>query len=177
MGAASGQRHEEFVLLYARHQPAMFGYIFSLLPDWAEAEDVLQKTSLILWQKFDDFRPGTDFARWACTVARFTVLKRLRERARDRLVFDDEVLTLLAEEALDDLDRHAAERRALARCLEQVPADERAALEGYYERRATVEDLASRFGRTVAATYKRLSRLRAGLLGCIAKRLTEEGYP
>ena len=44
-----------------------------------------------------DFRPGTDFARWACTVARFTVLKRLREQARDRLVFDDEALERFTE--------------------------------------------------------------------------------
>lgn len=176
MGTPDDRRYEEFVLLYARHQPAVFGYIFSLLPDWADAEDVLQRTSLILWQKFGDFQPGTDFARWGCTVARFTVMKRLRERSRDRLVFDDDILTLLADEGQDDLDRQAAERRALTGCLDKVPADSRAALEGYYGRQATVEQLAARFGRTVAATYKRLSRLRGVLLECIAKRLAAEGF-
>lgn len=170
------RRYEEFVLLYARHQPAVFGYIFTLLPDWVEAEDVLQRTSLILWQKFGDFTPGTDFPRWACSVARFTVLKRLRERARDRLVLSDDVLDLLAEEGVEDLDRRAAERKALAGCLEKVPPSDRNLLEGYYSREATVADLATSFGHTVAAVYKRLSRIRAGLHRCVERRLAVEGF-
>ena len=60
---------EEFVRLFSEHQRKLFKFIFLLAPDHAEAEDVLQETSVILWRKFGEFQSGTDFFRWAAQIA------------------------------------------------------------------------------------------------------------
>ncbi len=41
-------RHERFVMLFGLNQPALYGYVLSLLPNWADADDVFQQTSLTL---------------------------------------------------------------------------------------------------------------------------------
>ena len=53
----------------------------------------MQTVSIAAWTKFDRFDPETDFARWAATIARFEVLNYRRSKARDRLVFDEGIVT------------------------------------------------------------------------------------
>ena len=77
--------YEQFVQLFARHEPGLRSFLRSLLPTWEDVDEVMQQTCLVLWQKFGDFELGTDFGRWACTAARFEVLKYRRKMARDRL--------------------------------------------------------------------------------------------
>ena len=43
----------------------MYGYIFSLVRNRADAEDLLQETSITLREKFEQFDPETDFIPWA----------------------------------------------------------------------------------------------------------------
>jgi DNA-directed RNA polymerase specialized sigma24 family protein len=55
----------------------------------------------------------------------------------------------------------------LETCVEKLPADQRSLVEGYYYGRSTIEKLADESGRTVAATYKALQRIRHALQLCI----------
>jgi RNA polymerase sigma-70 factor (ECF subfamily) len=43
----------EFAELLRRHQTQLFGFIYSLLRDLDDADDLFQQTSLVLWDKFD----------------------------------------------------------------------------------------------------------------------------
>ena len=45
----------------------------ALLPNEQDAQDVFQRTSLVLWQKFDQFDSDRDFLPWACGVAHYEV--------------------------------------------------------------------------------------------------------
>lgn len=173
---AADRRCELFVALFARHQPALFAYVLSLVANWADAEDVVQQASVVLWRKFDEFEPGTDFAAWGCRIARFKALNLLRSRGRDRLVFSDELLELIAEEGLEDLDRLEAERRALGQCLERLESEDRRLVQRCHAVGANVRHIAEELGRTPNALYKWLNRLRAALLTCIESRLAAEGW-
>ena len=55
---------------FLQHQDRVYGYIVLMLPNRHDAEDVFQQTSLILWQKWDQFDPEQDFLSWACGIAR-----------------------------------------------------------------------------------------------------------
>ena len=51
-------RHEEFVLLYVRHEPAVFSFLLSMFKDTADAEDVVQlaiSTSCACWFNPNNF--------------------------------------------------------------------------------------------------------------------------
>src|SRR5262245_8659861 len=95
------EKRDEFIAQLTVSQPSLWAYIFSLLPDHAAAQDLLQETNLTLWRKADDFQPSTSFLAWSSQVAYFHVLSYRRRMRRDRLVFDENVLAYLAERQAD----------------------------------------------------------------------------
>src|SRR5690349_3308762 len=102
--ATDREDHSLFVQLFAKEHQRIYNYIFALLPNRADAEDVFQQTSLILWEKFSAYDRGQPFFPWACGVAFFTVKNFLRVASRSRLRFNDELLQVMADEreALDE---------------------------------------------------------------------------
>ena len=62
----NADRYEEFLRLFTQERERMFAFIYSMIPRQADAEDVFQRSSLVLWRKFHEFRQGEDFLAWAC---------------------------------------------------------------------------------------------------------------
>lgn len=60
------ERADEFARLFGRHARQIYSYILTLIPHWVDAEDVFQETSTIIWEKFDQYKSGTNFRAWAC---------------------------------------------------------------------------------------------------------------
>src|SRR5438876_114839 len=65
---------KSFLRLFLQNERRIYAYILTLLPRRADAEDVLQEASLVMWDKFDEENPPDDFAAWGCRVAYFKVL-------------------------------------------------------------------------------------------------------
>src|SRR5260221_10163530 len=63
------ESRKRLMALITRHQRQVFAYIYTLVPDRHDAEDLLQETSVVICEKFDEFVPGTDFVAWACQIA------------------------------------------------------------------------------------------------------------
>lgn len=59
----------ELVGLLTRNQRKIFAYIYTLVPNRADAEDILQETSVTIYKKFAEFELGTDFVAWANRIA------------------------------------------------------------------------------------------------------------
>ena len=83
---------EEFVRLLTEAQGPVYGYLLTLIPDRNRARDLLQETNITLWKKAATFEEGTNFNAWACKIAYFHVLSFRRKMAREKLVFDDDIL-------------------------------------------------------------------------------------
>ncbi len=111
----------EFAVLLRQHQTQLFGYIYSLVRDLDDADDLFQQTSLVLWEKFAQFDAARSFISWACGVARYEVLNFVRSHHRDRLYFSDELnLAMIeAQAALDD-ERLEERRDALSSCMRKL---------------------------------------------------------
>ena len=58
------ERHNLFSELLTRHQSELYGYIFAVVRNWEDADDLYQSVCLVLWSKFDSFRPGSSFFAW-----------------------------------------------------------------------------------------------------------------
>src|SRR5580698_266775 len=56
--------------LFVKHQLGLRAFILSLEPNFTDAEDLLQEVFLVITRKANDFREGTNFFAWACTIAR-----------------------------------------------------------------------------------------------------------
>ena len=161
--------------LMTRHQRRIFSYIYSLVPDRYDAEDLLQETSLVICEKFDDFKEGTDFVAWACQIAYWRVRYSRQKFARSKVVFDQEIVDAVAQTAstmVEELDeRHVA----LGNCLQKLHPRDRDLLLVRYEPGSGVEEAAKRSGRTLQTAYKALARLRKLLLDCVSTKLASGG--
>ncbi len=121
-----------FIEALTRHQPALEAFCHANLANREDARDVLQAACVMLWQKASDWNPETEYLPWAFTVARFTVLSHIRDRMRDRLVFDEDVMLAMAsqtEAAANDFDDR---REALRQCLQKLSVDQRGLLQDHY---------------------------------------------
>lgn len=168
---ASLDQQKQLMLLMTQHQRRIFGYIHTLVPSRADAEDILQETSLVIVEKFHEFKPGTDFVAWACQIAWWRVRAARQKFARSKVVFDDEVLESVAHTASTMHSEVSDRHEALARCLQRLHPRDRELLLTRYERGARVEEAAERSGRSLEAAYKALARLRKLLFDCVTNQL------
>ncbi len=162
-----------FFRLYLANQHRIQAYIFTLVPNRADAEDLFQETSTVLWSKFAEFTPGTDFVAWACRVAFLKICNHRKKQARSRVTFDDRVLSLLQERAVELAPRLDLRREALQECLHRLADRDRQLLMIRHEPGGNVERTALLTGRTVTAAYKALHRIRKLLFDCVSLRLAE----
>ena len=168
--------YERFTALLVRAQPSVHAFILTLLPRQAEAEEVLQTASIVAWKKFHLLANDAGFVPWLCQIARLEAFNHLRVRRRERLVFSDRLLMMLADEAEQEVDRLAHERAALHDCIEQMPDANRTLLRRCLAGGARLKELARETGRSPNSLYKWLDRTRAALLRCI-ERSMREGRP
>jgi RNA polymerase sigma-70 factor (ECF subfamily) len=166
----------DFAALLRKHQTQLFGYIYSLVRDLDDADDLFQQTSLVLWDKFDQFDCSKSFINWACGVARYEVLNFLRTRSRKRLYFSDELNMALAE-AHESLEQELLEERrvALTDCMKKLRQKDRELLEACYERSASLPEVARSWGRSTHSIHNSLRRIRRALFECVQRGLAQGG--
>src|SRR5262249_60483218 len=63
----------------------------------ADAEDLVQDTYLKAFRAADSFRPGTNLRAWLFTILYNTARNRVRDRARDTVSVDSELVERAAE--------------------------------------------------------------------------------
>jgi RNA polymerase sigma-70 factor, ECF subfamily len=175
----TADKHRQFLRLFLQNERRLYAYIFTLLPNRADADDVLQDASMGMWDRFDPAQPPNDFLAWARRIAYCKVLDFYRkvERGRARLsrVFVEQVAEFAAEQA--DALQIDERREALGACIEKLPARDRELLACRYADGATTQTTSERVGRSVEAVYKALAKLRRILLDCVQRTLAQENRP
>jgi len=175
MAKKEDARVKHFVELLSGAQRAVFLYAMSLLYNASDAEEVLQETNLVLWQKFDDYQPGTDFVRWASRIAYYEVLKLRERRSREERLFSSEFLEMMAREVPTRLDLSEDRRQALRSCLDKLRDQDRHLVLLRYQPGSTTRRVAETLGRSVQGARKSLQRIRGTLFSCVQRTLSAEG--
>lgn len=166
-------RMEEFAALYGAHQRAVVLYLSSLLPTQADVDDVLQESSVVLWREFSSFQSGTNFRAWAFRVA-FNQVRAWRKRQqRDRLLFSEEFLSAIAEELNAEHEYLDRRLQLMTQCIENLPPRHRELLSLRYHHGLSVDLLAEKFGKSIDAVYRLLSRIRTAVHHCIDLRVNK----
>jgi RNA polymerase sigma-70 factor, ECF subfamily len=172
--SSSVQRAEEFAGLFGRHARQIYAYILTLVPHWADAEDVFQDTSLILWEKFGEFATGTNFRAWACQVAYYRVIRFRQQQKKLAVPLSEEFLRLIAAETLSQHDLLEDRHLALAICMQRIPAVDRDLIDRCYVPGVTIKQVAVELGRSPETTYKTLKRIHRELFECVEAKLHEK---
>ena len=173
--STTADRTEAFVKLLGQHERKLCTYILTLVPHWADAEEILQETNVVLWREFSNFELGTNFAAWAYKIAFHQVLAFRKRKSREKLTFSDEFIEAVAAETESMADSLEHRYALMQECMTQLPAQHRELIRLRYSQGAAIESLADRLDRTVAALYRLLSRIRRRLHECVSRKLVAQG--
>ena len=168
-------KHSSFLCLFTAHEAAIHRYVRSLVYKREDALDVMQKTAIVLWKKFDQLKKEDEFKKWSFAVARFEVLAWRRDvaRSKERLVLSSETIELMADELDNETEQLELEREAIIQhCLGKLKQNQRSALKSLYEKSYETKILAQRFGKSITGFYQWIYRIRQKLSEC-AKKMTQ----
>jgi RNA polymerase sigma-70 factor (ECF subfamily) len=166
-------RYTEFVELLQRATGQIFAYLNAMLLNWNDAEDVFQDACVVLWEKFDEFRPGSNFVGWALRVARHKALDFQKSRARRNVFWKAEIQESLMA-AMAEADENDDGLAALSGCVAQLGEADRTLIQRCYGDGVTVRQLAAQLGRSPQSIHNSLRRIRGVLLECIERVMKEE---
>lgn len=166
---AAGDR-SAFERLYRATSSRLFSICMRLLPDRAEAEDVLQEVYTAIWHKAEQFNPDRASAMaWMSMIA--------RNRAIDRLRSPGHALRSSAIDLGDELpDRGASpaeeaeastDRERLQRCMQRLDARRRGLIRTAFFDGATYEELAQRSGAPLGSVKSWIRRGLIQLRACL----------
>jgi RNA polymerase sigma-70 factor, ECF subfamily len=172
MSATEEHEIAVFSELLSANRSRVFGYIYAMLHNMSDAEDVYQQTTVLLWEKFESFEPGTDFGKWALTIAYYNIKNFQRSQRRRHAFFSEAVMEKVASSYVSRHVQNASDRlEALSQCVAQLSDQHRHILQQRYADNLPIKELAAAEGKTVAAMTMMLSRLRQTIAGCVRARL------
>jgi RNA polymerase sigma-70 factor, ECF subfamily len=164
-------RHNLFTDLITSHQSELYGYIFAVVRNREDADDLFQSVCMVLWRKFGLFQPDSSFFSWARQTARFEISNFLRRKSSSNYVSGKllDTLTTIAIEAQDNgAEQYLA---ALRRCRQNLNATDAELLQLRYIEELSIREIAGRLQRLQPNVCRSLNRIRRLLLECIQMEL------
>jgi RNA polymerase sigma-70 factor (ECF subfamily) len=149
--------------------------VLSLVPDFHQAEDILQQVAVVLVRRFHEYDSGRPFLPWALGIAKNISFECRREIAKTRVsLLDDELIDAVQAEFEADLEISASIHKALRNCLRQQQGRIREALRLRYAHDLKPQDVAQRMGINPGAVRVMLHRARESLRICIERSLAQK---
>jgi RNA polymerase sigma-70 factor (ECF subfamily) len=154
---------DAFERLYDQHSPILYALLLRMLANAEDAQEVLQETFVQIWNRasmFDSVR-GSEIA-WLISIARSRGIDRMRSRRvrgereqeamRDISVRSANVHTDVATENVIVHEQSRAVRQA----LEQLPENQRSALELAYFEGLSQSEIATRLNQPLGTVKTRM---------------------
>lgn len=162
---------EELVVRYKR---PVINFVYRMLPDGAEAEDLAQTVFVQVFKSARRYKPSARFSTWLFTIARNLCLNEIRRRTRHpaqswEALHEEQGDTLepLIQGARRTLVTDATLRAELevkvGAALADLPENQRAAMLLYTYEDLSYDDIAGVLGCTLSATKSLIHRARETL--------------
>jgi RNA polymerase sigma-70 factor, ECF subfamily len=164
----------EFLRLFVVHQKSIYTYILALVHNPSEAEDIMQDVVALMWERFDEFKTGTNFGAWGVTIARYKVLEYHHRKKSEYAFFSDQLFDYLSQISSERINTIENQTKALQQCLLKLRESDRALIQHRYENGLSVKQIAENMQRSAAGMYKVMARIHHALLRCV--RLTLDAW-
>lgn len=163
-----------FFSLFMRNQTRIYSYILMLVPNRTYADEIMQDVSALLWEKFDTFELGTNFAAWGVRIAHFEILSFYRKQENKKVIFDSELVDMLSVRAKSRFTHVDKQIAALRKCLNKLNDTDRQLIKLHYEDNFTIRDISSHIDKSIHALYKVFNRIHHFLLKCVHRTIKAE---
>lgn len=161
-----------FLQALSSHERWLASYVHTLIPNSADADDVLQEVRLALWKNYDQFEQGSSFSAWSKKIAFYRALAFRQKKAIEQkhMVFSQECYELLDKNHSTDVQSISAETKRLGTCLTKLPPKWQNIIAMRYKEEFSIEEIALHFDLTNSACYKTISRIRLQLRKCLTAK-------
>jgi RNA polymerase sigma-70 factor, ECF subfamily len=166
-------KSEQFFRLYNAAHRRIYSYLLIMVHNHNDAEDLLQETASILWEKFDDFDKNASFAAWAIGIARNKALDFIRSKRSSRPFMDDEFYNQVAEMVQSDITAADQRLKALSDCIKKMSLQNQKLIHLRFEKGFTVKKISQISEHSADAIYKKISRIYAALHTCVSRTLLQ----
>ena len=140
----TNDEHSLFLSYLASSEPIIRAYLRSLVQDYHDQSEIMQNVFITAWNKFSSFSGSQDeFCKWACVIARYQAMKHRQNQARDRLVLNDKLITLIADEGIEDQSTTKHWHKKLDICLQKLSPSNRTLIQKAYELDQSIKELAN----------------------------------
>lgn len=163
----SFEKHSDYIELLMSNREYLYRYILAMVPHAADAEDLLQETCKLIWQKFEEYQEGTSFKNWAITIARYNVLAYYRSTQRNRVKFSSQAIEAISEHLAECQDDITREMSTLKDCISKLTEKDRHLIQMRYIQDVPTKQLAVQLGRPLSSVYAVLARIHRMLVDCV----------
>lgn len=174
--AASLFHSSLFGQLFEADKKRLYAYIFAYLQEKPTTDDVFQECCLTLWQEFEKFEPGTNFSKWANSIAfnRIQAFRRTHQRyelgqSNDFIQEFSQNLVTIESLALPQEQKWLY----LERCCSLLPPPLQSIYQSFYKSNQTAQEIADTSGRSIRAIRKAVHKLRKKLFDCVEEKVKE----
>ena len=158
-------------------QHRIYAFILTLVPNWSDADDLMQETTEVMWRKYQGADHITDFCAWGKTIARNKVMNFYAKKRRERVLFSDSLLKDVIEREERTSLQEELRVQALQKCLRKLRSNDLHLIQVLYGHDITIKKLAEEIKRPVQGLYKAMARIHHSLLQCVRRTLsTMEDY-
>ena len=164
-------RKAEFEKSLEAARGPLLRFVFSLIGNFQDAEDIIQRASVTMWRRFSEFEEGTNFLAWSFAFASFEAKNFVRSISRSVVMFDDGLMDKLAIDRGTDLQKNDARMAALDECIQHLDAESKALIESVYTRGEEIKEIARKEGRAPQTFYNRLNVIRRQLTECMRSKI------
>jgi RNA polymerase sigma-70 factor, ECF subfamily len=171
-------RQHQLTTQFLANRHSLFAFIYGFVRSTPDAEDLFQE----VWVRFSAaLSRGTEIddpAKWCRGTARNLILHYWRDRQKDKVVVDQELIDLVElafSEQETNPDYWLARQQAVNECIQGLPERSRQLLRLKYERGLSAQGVAAELMQSAAAVLMALSRLRQALRECAHKKLKLQG--
>src|SRR6266536_6081453 len=116
---------QRFLSLFLRSEREIFLYVAVLVPNAADAEDIVQQTALALWEKFDAYDSSQPFTPWACRFALNKARQWIERRQRWQALLEHGLAEELAQRRQELQPEFELRLKHLEGCLGKLPDGQR----------------------------------------------------
>jgi RNA polymerase sigma-70 factor (ECF subfamily) len=172
-GNIKNNEHREFMRLFMRSQRRLYAYVMASVPVPSDADDIVQDIASLLWEKYSEYRAGSDFASWAISIARLKVLRYYRDSRTHHRKFSQTTLEVLEQLCMQDDEDENERVEKLRNCVKKLGDVDRRIISLRYQENATLKKVASQLGFNPNTLYSRLSKIHRMLLCCLRRAMVD----
>ncbi|AQT70039.1 RNA polymerase sigma factor YlaC [Anaerohalosphaera lusitana] len=172
--SSQNNRNREFFELYGQSQTRILSFLFAMVHNESDAQDLLQDTAAAMLENFSRFERGSNFTAWGITIARNKALNFLRKNSKSRPLLNPDLYTRIAELEMSEMEEEErlAERLAvLKKCRKKLDGRDQEILSLKYYQGYPMSKIAEVLGRSKTGIYHTLARIHNLLYRCIQNNL------